>query len=362
MTNRTISAGSAPQITIEAAGGDLSIVGWEGEDLLIKSDDDCRVGQDGDRVVLSCPDDMALRVPRNASLTIQTVGGDLAMRGVNGDIHIQTIGGDASIRDANNVSIGSVSSDLSLRSARGNVAIGSVGSDASIREVQGDVMLENIGDDLVVRDVRGSLKANVGEDVVVSLAPRSGNSYSVDAGDDVMLVLPPETDADLDLHGEEVVVNWPGVEEDDEAASRTVTLGKGGAKISIRAGGEVRVNRQDQAKQSPDEFGNFAGMMMDWSDFGSVLGAQISRRVEAASNRVARSAERAARKAEAKLRGRGRVNTGRWDWNFDTNPATPPAPREPVSEQERMAILKMLAEKKITAAQADELLAALEGG
>jgi hypothetical protein len=42
---------------------------------------------------------------------------------------------------------------------------------------------------------------------------------------------------------------------------------------------------------------------------------------------------------------------------------TPPAPpAEPVSEEERMTILKMLQEKKITAAQADELLKALEGG
>ena len=40
--------------------------------------------------------------------------------------------------------------------------------------------------------------------------------------------------------------------------------------------------------------------------------------------------------------------------------ASPPS--EPVSEDERMAILKMLQEKKITAEQAEQLLNALEGG
>ena len=35
---------------------------------------------------------------------------------------------------------------------------------------------------------------------------------------------------------------------------------------------------------------------------------------------------------------------------------------EPVAEEERMAILKMLQEKKITAEQAEQLLQALEGG
>ncbi|HEY6071909.1 MAG TPA: hypothetical protein VIV15_00600, partial [Anaerolineales bacterium] len=208
-------------------------------------------------------------------------------------------------------------------------------------------------------------KVNVAEDVVISFAPRPGNNYAVDAGDDVMLVLPAEADARLALDGDEVVVNWPGIPSEEESTSRTVTLGNGSANIVIHAGGEVRVSSQDKAQQSPDEFGNFAGMMIDWSDFGAQLGERISRRVQDATSRAARQADRVARKAEAKARGaqgRGRVNMGRWDWNIDSSSIVPPAPREPVSEEERMAILKMLAEKKITAAQADELLAALEGG
>ena len=40
----------------------------------------------------------------------------------------------------------------------------------------------------------------------------------------------------------------------------------------------------------------------------------------------------------------------------------PVTPNEAVSDQERMSILKMLAEKKITSDEADKLLAALEGG
>jgi hypothetical protein len=43
---------------------------------------------------------------------------------------------------------------------------------------------------------------------------------------------------------------------------------------------------------------------------------------------------------------------------------TPPggSKSEPVADEERMAILKMLQEKKITAEQAEQLLRALEGG
>ena len=79
---------------------------------------------------------------------------------------------------------------------------------------------------------------------------------------------------------------------------------------------------------------------------------------EEAGRRAERHAERHARKW------RGKVNVGRWNWEIGpTGVIKPPAPpTEPVAEEERMAILKMLQEKKITAAQADDLLKALEGG
>ena len=40
--SRIISAGKTPKIRIDAIDGDLSVVGWDGEDVLIKTDE-CRV-------------------------------------------------------------------------------------------------------------------------------------------------------------------------------------------------------------------------------------------------------------------------------------------------------------------------------
>jgi len=361
MTNRTISAGPAPRIVIDNVGGDLSIVGWEGEDILIKADEDeTRFSQDGSLVTVSSSGDLALRVPRDASLTIQTVGGDMSLRGVMGNLEVKTIGGDASIRDINNAAIDAISSDLSMRNVKGNLLIKKVGSDASIREVQGSVSLESVGDDLVLREVRGNLKANVGADVVLSLEPQAGNNYVINAGDDLMLILPPDASAKLVLNGDEIIVDWPGIPYEEDLTSKILTLGSGAANVTLNAGGELRVSSQEKAQQSPDEFGNFAGMMFDWSDFGNQLGARISQRVEEATRRAAQQAERAARRAEAKVCGRAKV--GRWNWNIEPGSFTPPPPREPVSEEERVTILKMLAEKKITADEADKLLAALDGG
>jgi hypothetical protein len=49
-------------------------------------------------------------------------------------------------------------------------------------------------------------------------------------------------------------------------------------------------------------------------------------------------------------------------FNFGLNTSQAEEANQPVSDEERMAILKMLQEKKITSEEADKLLAVLEGG
>ncbi len=77
-----------------------------------------------------------------------------------------------------------------------------------------------------------------------------------------------------------------------------------------------------------------------------------------------RRAEAKARAAEVRAR-RGshmqaNINVGRWNW--DLFPGGEQAPQNaPVADEERLAILKMLQEKKITLEEAEKLLQALEG-
>lgn len=363
--SKTISAGKTPKIKVDSIGGDLSVVGWDG-DILVKGDDDeLRLEQGDGEISLSCDGDLALRVPKAASFEFMNIGGDASIRGVLGSIDLQNIGGDLSIRDAGSVTIGSIGSDFSLRNAKGDIHVRNAGGDVSIHEVDGKVILDSVGDDLALRGARGDVKVNVGEDVIVYLDPGVDGEYSVVAGDDILLVLPLDVNATLTMQGDEIDVDLPGVDPDEEATERVVVLGDGSAKISLSAGGDVRVSNREDAGEFAEEFGNFAGMNFDWSGFGE----RISRRVEEATRRATKRAEEAVRRAERHAerharRGRSGLEVGRWNWDFKgvPKPPTPPEPpAEPVSDGERMSILKMLAERKITAEQAEQLLAALEG-
>ena len=305
-----------------------------------------------------------MRVPKGASVSIQSISGDASIRGLMGNIELKEISGDLSMRDVNSTTIEAVHADFSLRGAKGNLSIRKADSDVSVRDVDGSVTLDSVSDDLALRDVRGSVTANVGEDVVMYLNPQAGNAYSVHAGDDILLVMPPKAGVTLTLNADEIHFDWEGV-ENDESTSRVVNLGDGSAAITLSAGGDIRVSNRSDAGESAEDFGNFAAMGMDWSGFGE----RISRRVEQAAARATRKADEIARRAERKARDaerrsvkfKGGLEVGRWKWDFSPKGVPMPS-KQQASEEERIAILKMLQEKKITAEQAEQLLAALEGG
>ena len=362
--SKSVFVGNTPKINLDKIGGDLSIVGWDGADLLIKGDEgDIRFEQTEGAVSLSCGSDLSLRIPKGAALAIKSLGGDASVRGMLGGIEIKEVHGDLSVRDVGALSIDAVHADFSLRGAKGNLYIKNAYGDVSIRDVDGTVTLDSVADDLALRGARGNIKVNVGEDVVVYLEPKANGEYTVHAGDDILLVLPKSANATVTMQGDEIDIDWQGIEPDEEATERVVVLGDGSAKINLTAGGDVRVTNRADAGESAEEFGNFAGLNFDWSGFGDRISRQVTDRV---TKRVEEATRRAERHVERQVRhGKSGLVVGRWNWDFKgtPKPPTPPTPpSEPVSEDERMAILKMLADKKITSQQAEELLNALDGG
>lgn len=360
--SKRLVVGPESQIKIEIVDGDLRLVGWDNVEILARTDDEMiTIQQNGDEVNISCQDDLTINVPKKSRVRILTVNGDMSVRGLAGEFEAETINGDVAIRDVGKVTLGMVESDFSLRGAWGDVHVNSVGGDASLSEVDGSIMLDSVSDDLAIRGVGGNLKVDVDADVVVHLEPKPGQEYSVVAGDDIMLVLPEDVDATMTLSADRIAVNFPGVELDD-STSQVVTLGEGAAKISLNAGSRVLVSTGAGAADSADEFGNFAGMMFDWGGWGREIGEYWGNYGREMGERMSQRAQVMARRAERKVRHAvGRRNASmKWTWDFDNMPKTPK--REPVSEEERLTILRMLAEKKITSEQAEELLSALEGG
>ena len=119
---------------------------------------------------------------------------------------------------------------------------------------------------------------------------------------------------------------------------------------------------------------------------GGKVGVDISAKVQHKVDEAMRRADRKVREAERKMRQAHSAhlelrmqnieqlrmhhagqpipprNSSSRPFNFGLNTSEAEEASQPVSDEERMVILKMLQEKKITSEEADKLLAALEGG
>ncbi len=393
MKQTTLTVAGAAAIAVSNVSGDLQVVGWDRPEITAKADGESLFLElEGDSARASSDSDLILYIPCETSLIISNVGGDADLRAVSGEISVSNVKGDLQMRNIGRVTAASIGGDLSVRDCKGDFVVENVGGDASLRQIPGQVSI-TVGADLYLREVEGNISARAGSDAALYLNPGPGQVVNVQAGSDILLRVSPRVEAEFLLQGcddESIRVDLPGLETRAAGRFRQFTVGTGKAKISLKAAGEVIVTSRDEEWQSVADFdplgrdgpfvpGEFPGISPD-------LQERISRKVEEAtrramkasmraqehSDRIQQRVEAAVRRAEEKMRSAERrsahmgISMGRWNADFGSSrpprPPVPPAPfSEPVTDDERLTILKMLQEKKITIQEAEKLLAALEG-
>jgi len=406
MRQQTVSVSSTPNLVIESIPGDLRVAGWDRFEIMVKTDGDAlHISAETDPIVISCDEDLILYVPHGANVKVEKVAGDAILQALNGPVtlgpvagdltlndlgpvSLATVAGDASSRNIGALNAGTISGDFTLRGGHGICAVDKIGGDGSIRDVDGMLTIESVGSDLYVRNVHGAVTVKAGADVAFYVSPLPGQIYDVTAGDDLIVRLSPEASIKLHLTAtspESIHVDFPGVEIPENCTSCEVILGEkteGMAEMLLTASGDLLVTSQADPWESAADFDSG-----DWRippippipplppDFSERINRRVQAslerahvHIEAASHRTEAKVQAAMRRAEMKARAaevRGRrsaqfnVNVGRWNW--DLSPHGPVETGEAVSDDERLIILHMLQEKKISLAEAEKLLAALEG-
>ena len=384
MKQSTIAVSGPLTVVIDNVDGDLQVAGWDRAEVFAKTDGenfDLRV--DGEKAYARSAGNLILYMPREANLQTGNISGDADIRAVAGNTRIENVGGDLQMRAIGPVTLNKVGGDLSVRGCSGDFTAGRIGSDASLRDVQGKLTLSTVGTDLYLRNTSADIQAQTGADAILYLQPQPGANVTVKAGENILLRLPTAVDAELSLQGgsmESIRVDFAGVEPGEAGMTRQVKLGSGAAKIHLIAGADLIVTSRADEWQSLADFdssgldemfsGNFPGIPVDFHE-------RIAQRIQEATQRAMRATEQgqrhsdraqrrveaAMRRAEEKMRAAERRTRfmGAVVGRRPTSP-TPPVPvSEPVSDDERLTVLKMLQNKKISLQDAEKLLAALEG-
>ena len=419
MEKQFIATSSSPRILLDISG-DLNLKGHDSFQVTARSDDseNLTLESQDDQVTIRCTDSCTVRVPQAALVQVNAVRGDAVIKILDGGLTIDSISGDLELRNVGPTEIKHVYGDLVAKNVEGALRIEGVQGDVSIQGVQGDLMItDQIAGNLNLSDVAGNASASASGNISLRLDPAPGHSYEFSSKGNVFCRLSADASAEISVpRASQVRVGLPGIKASAPVqAPYALTLAEGDAQIKLSASGNVvldtftpdwemgdfDLNIDSEVNGMADAFSEQISQQVD-SQLRMIedqLNAQLSsltmrlsasklseeqaRRIEDrareaserastrahermrhAQERMERKLAAAQRKVEIKAEARERASRhGTHGWNFSIpTPPVPPTPvGEPVSEDERLMILRMLEQKKITMEEAEELLSALEG-
>ncbi len=366
-----------PQITVTECLGDLMVRAVEGTRVTVRvrnGADEATVEREGDSVTIAARDDCSLTCPPGSALTIHTVRGDLWVKEVQGEITVGTVHGDVALRDVGPATVDRVYGDLLARRIAGSLAIQDVAGDAQVRDVEGPAVLHQVGSDLRAEGLRGGLVAEqVGADGRLGPPFSPGATYRLQVGSDLFVHLPADASLRLSLRpGGRVRSSLPGLLLEPANGGRQGVIGAGDALLEAQAGGDIYL-RPAEPPSREEEFAftvDLEGLEMTIEARIAEAMAELEARLEeslgridseAVRRRMARAAEQARRAAErAAERARLRAEQAERRWRRASGRRARPR-REGPTDEERLRVLRLLEQGKITPDQAADLLAALEG-
>jgi hypothetical protein len=329
---------------------------------------------------------MDLILPRTARVRVEKVGGSAFMQDL-GMLDIQKVGGDLAMQRIGQVDINKVGGSLTVRAVNGPFTVHKVGGDFQARELSGPVTVEAAGGNIDVQAVDGeSLAARAGGDLTLYLTRSLPQAVEIRAGGNCELFIPSDTSArfTFDAGNEQIEIRLsqhePAVEQDIEQRHYEFVIGEGEGRVEMRAGGDVLLS--DEAREPSSLSAEFDRLETSWHNarenrarygwpghFDPERSADwadmISRRAQEAARRAEQRAQSAVRRVEEHTRRTVDREVRRAGYGpgagFDIPQPPVPPKASPVTEKERMLVLNMLQENKITVEQAESLLRALEG-
>ena len=304
------------------------------------------------------------------------IGGH-AHLGSLGSVFLKDIGGHCSVAQVEqDVSTGSVGGHLNAEAVGGDLSVPNVGGHARGRGITGRMSLGNVGGHIEFQGVNGMDGLNAGGHAKLKLAAVRDSAYTVNAGGNIALELP--VDAGATVHMSSSVGNSVRV------------FGDGAANFQLSAGGMISLTTgtpraaTDEAQTGPagpgpieniaqqirrhieQVIGTATGRLTSLMDEQG-LTADKRTDLQEQFSEIQEEAVKAAQEAMETVQTRSRAvweqevkpNLDFLNRDAETDRAQTPPVSPEAQAKERMMILRMLEEGKISVEEANQLLQAL---
>ena len=392
MFKKTVETSATPHITITECKGNLVVRGSEDRRITLRlkgGPDDWTLEQQGEAFTLQARTGCHLTCPPDTTLAVDTVRGNLKVEGLAGPVTIRTVHGNASLRSVGPVALDQTFGNLRVHKVAGDLEAQTTRGNAHAQQVEGSISMGRVDGNLGVEDLQGGLAIDqVGGDVRLGALFAADRAYRLAANGNLVIQVPSNASLRLNLRaggGVRSQVPRLVLEKTDEEVRGV--LGSGEASLEADVAGDISVrpwetDQEAQVEGMPWELvaeveglgrqieTHIASAMAEMEtrleeSLGRIDSEQIHLQVERAREQALRTAGRAAERARQTAereaeRARLRAEQAERRWQRASGQRPRPK-REPVTDDERMRVLRMVEEGRLSPEQAADLLAALEG-
>lgn len=334
-------------VRILSVGGDLRLTGSDTNRLEAQAGrrGGLRVKTRADVVEVVSAGGCLVFLPSSCPVEIGTIRGDGRITDMTAAVTVGSVGGDLKLRRLYEIAVETAGGDLMAQRVRGRLRVRSLGGDALLDRIEGEVSLESVGGALRVRSLVGAIQATTGGDVALSLTPPAGSRSNVNARGDLTCRIPNDASARIRMtSGGELRIGI-GDEQASEGDARTAVLGSGEAELELRSSGDLALlgaleadtsNLEDSITAQVESALREAQIEIDAEFGGGSFGtSEIGEQVRRALDRALRPTR---------------------SWSAAASAVEPGVDLS----AERALILKMVADGRISAEEAEGLFRALE--
>lgn len=411
MKKTCIKTSFAPEVIIEQASGNLYLKGWDRSEVTITAaPDTLNLQEEDDTLRISCQSDCTIRVPNEASVVVESAKGAVRAKFLEDQLTVGEVFGQLDLRDIAEVSVKEVHGNLRARRISGNLMVEEIAGNARVRDIQGNCSVGVINGNADLRQVEGEINISVEGNVRLRLSMLIGNDYQIKANGNIHCRIPSDANVELNMYSdaELIRVRMPETSQTIKETSYTLTLGSGDIRMNLTAGGNIYLSAletwdEEEVREDftplPEDFGDRIAAQVEaqieeqmemmnrrleeqFETLSATIGAsglsedemerimeqarikserasmQAEKKMRRAQEKMVRKMEAARRREALKAQAAARKGRRKAAWTGKKPPTPSP---EPVSDEERLMILRMLEEKKITPEEADKLFEALEG-
>ncbi len=352
---------------------DLSVEGHEDPTLMVVVDQsDClRMKEENGLFRIVADADCRVLLPGSVTVTIEKVGGDCNIENLHGRVVVGKVGGDLNLKKVDGASIESVGGDCRIMEAAGAIELARVGDSLTAENLH-SILAGSVGGDVRLSNIQGKTEVVAGDEIELHYLLPNLPEVRAKAGSDIKLFVSKEACGQLELSsgGEEISIHAGGQDVEVDQRAFTLPLGEGGSRVELIAGDSILVS--DVEKPDWDDNAGDWGAE-HWKNFGFDIANKVKESMRSASesmNQAWREAERASREAGKQVehalrdldeRGFGFDRSGKVvGFSMGGEKPSSSSTKAGPSDEERMLVLKMLQDKKISVEEAEKLLNALD--